>query len=115
MRTIRLASFMVVSLGAFAFSAQAQTDCPADKVCLTQEQAARYLTFEDTVKAQEKEILALKQAVLDQKLVTMDVKIELAKYIGENTVLKQSIVRCDADKEMLIKFGRVKKNGFLVF
>ena len=92
-----------------------QTDCPADRVCLTRDQAAKYLTMEDTVKAQEAEILALKKAVLDQKEVTVDVKIELARTVGELTAVKQAIVRCDADKEMLIKFGRVRKFGLINF
>ena len=115
MRTIRLASFMVVVLGAFALSVQGQTDCPPDKVCLTQAQAAKYLTLEDTVKAQQNEILALKQAVLDQKLVTMDVKIELARTVGELTGAKQALVRCDVDKDLLVKYGRVRKLGLINF
>lgn len=84
------------------------TDCPPDKVCLTQEQAAKYLTLEDTVKAQEKEILSLKGAVLDQKLVTVDAKIALAEKSGENTALKQQIVDLRADNQFLLTNGRKK-------
>lgn len=114
MRKLWLFSILLFIAGCVTASGQT-TDCPADKVCLTQQQAAKYLTLEDTVKAQENEILALKQAVLDQKLVTMDVKIELAKTVGQLTATQQAIVQCNVDKEMLIKFGRVKKNGFINF
>lgn len=107
------ASLLVLMVG--TISGYAQTDCPADKVCLTQAQAAKYLTLEDTVKAQEIEILALKKAVLDQKEVTVDAKIALAEKSGENTVLKQQIVGCNADKELLIKYGRVRKFGLINF
>jgi hypothetical protein len=90
-------------------------DCPPDKVCLTQAQAAKYLQLEDELTAVKKENLALQQAVLDQKLVTMDAKIELARTVGELTGAKQALVRCDVDKEMLIKFGRVRKFGLINF
>lgn len=100
----------------FVVATHAQTtDCPADKVCLTQAQAAKYLTLEDTVKAQEIEILALKKAVLDQKEVTVDAKIALAEKTGELIGARQQIVECSQTKELLIKFGRVRKFGLINF
>lgn len=103
--------FILVAAG----SANGQTECPADRVCLTQAQAAKYLTLEDTVKAQEAEILALKKAVLDQKEVTVDAKIALAEKTGELIGAKQQIVECSQTKELLIKYGRVRKFGLINF
>lgn len=103
------------TLSATAQTASTAQDCPVDRVCLTQAQAAKYLTLEDTVKAQENEILALKKAVLDQREVTVDAKIALAEKTGELIGAKQQIVECSQDKEMLIKFGRVRKFGLINF
>lgn len=108
--------FILILFFASALTALSQsTDCPTDRVCITKDQAAKYLTLEDTVKAQENEILALKKAFLDQKEVTVDVKIEFARTVGELTGAKQSLVTCNADKEMLIKYGRVRKFGLINF
>lgn len=106
--------FLIVIAGYGAALGQT-TDCPADRVCLTREQAAKYLTLEDEKKALEKENLALRQAILDQKEVTVDVKIALAEKTGELIGAKQQIVECSADKELLIKFGRVRKFGLINF
>lgn len=93
----------------------AQTvDCPPDKVCLDRDQAAKYLTIEDTLKATEKENLALKQALIDQKGLTVDVKIELAKVIGEKTGAEQQVVRLTAMVEFLNKNGRKKCGIFSI-
>lgn len=100
-----LAILLLVAVAARSASAQV-SECPADKVCLSQQQAAKYLTLEDTTKAQETEILALKQAVLDQKLVTMDAKIALAEKSGENSILKQQLVDVRGDFQYLLAHGR---------
>lgn len=113
MRIVLCASFVLFA--GIVSHAQTDTPCPTNRVCITQAQAAHYLTLEDTVKALENENLALKKAVLDQKEVTVDVKIEFARTVGELTGAKQAIVNCNADKEMLIKFGRVRKFGLINF
>jgi hypothetical protein len=88
------------------------TNCPADKVCLDRDQAAKYLVIEDTLKATEKELMDVKQALLDQKGLTVDVKIELAKVMGEKTGAEQWVVRLTAMVEFLNKNGRKKCGVF---
>lgn len=113
---MQLIGWTLMAIFLFSLATRAQsTDCPSDKVCLTQAQAAKYLTLEDTVKAQEIEILALKKAVLDQKEVTVDAKIALAEKTGELIGAKQQIVECSQTKELLIKYGRVRKFGLINF
>lgn len=99
----------------FALSASAQTDCPPDKVCITPEQARHYLNLEDTAKAKDAEIATLKNALADQKNITADIKIELAKAIGEKTGAEQQVVRLSAIVDLLLKSVRPKKIGLINF
>jgi hypothetical protein len=112
---MRCLIILAVLMTAFASYADGQTtDCPPDKVCLTQQQAAKYLALEDEKRAIERENLTLKQAVLDQKEVTVDVKIELAKQIGEKTGAQSEAVRLQAIVDFLLKNGRKKCGVFSI-
>lgn len=88
--------------------------CPPDKVCLDRDQAAKYLTIEDTLKATEKENLTLKQAVLDKSIEILNVKIDLARVMGEKTGSDQMVVRLQAQNEFLLKNGRKKCGVFSI-
>lgn len=112
--------FVLVSLVLLIGQAQAQ-DCPPDRVCMTKDQAAHYLTLEDTVKAKDAELVAkdgeiatLKVALADQKNITADVKIELAKTVGEKTGAEQALIRRNAEFEFLLKNGRKKCTLFSI-
>lgn len=100
----------------FAIAVVAQTtECPADRVCLTREEAIEYLTLADKAKAQEAEIAVLRQAVADREKLTTDLKIELARISGEKTQLEADRVRWTAVIDVLIKSARPKKNGLINF
>jgi hypothetical protein len=98
---------------ATATIAHAQAACPPDRVCITVEQARQALLDRDTVKAQESQILDLKKAILDEKSITLDVKIELAKTTGQLTGVQGENVTLRALVDVLIKNARPKKNGFI--
>lgn len=99
---------------ACVLSANAQTDCPLDKVCLSPEAARAALEAGDKVTALETEVQTLRIAVLDQKGITNDVKIELAKQIGEKTGAQAEAARLSAIVEFLLKNGRKKCYGICV-
>lgn len=110
---IRFFIYLAVVLIAGAVFGNAQTtDCPLDKVCMTVGQARQALVDSDTVKAQVAEIATLKLALADQKNITADIKIELAKAIGEKTGAEQMVVRLTAIIEFLQKNGRKKCGTF---
>lgn len=114
MRMVRLASFMVIALGAFAFSVHAQ-DCPPDKVCLSREAALKALADADRVKALEAEIKVKDQAYADLGKLLNDMRVEFARCSGETTILKQRAVSDAAMIELLSKLVRPKKIGFINF
>ena len=93
--------------GVVGVSAQAN-DCPADKVCLSRAAAQKALVDADTVKAQAAEIAVLKQALLDEKLVAVKLKIEFAEKSGELTALKQNAVSDRAIIDLLLKNTKKK-------
>lgn len=96
----------------FTIAANAQTECPVDKVCISPQAARTALENADLVKAQADEIMTLREAVIKQKEVTIDVKIELAKAIGELTGAKQEVIRVQANLEFILLHGRNKCGGF---
>lgn len=89
------------------------TDCPADKVCISREAAVKLLQADDRAKALEAENAVLKQAVEDHKAIETTLKIELAKMSGELTGSQQMNVRQTAIIDVLIKFVRPKKVGLI--
>lgn len=109
--------FLTAAFGLlFAAGVVAQTtDCPADRVCLTREEAIEYLTLADKAKAQEAEIAVLRQAVADREKLTTELKIELARISGEKTQLEADRVRWTAVIDALLKNARPKKNGLINF
>jgi hypothetical protein len=113
--TIWRSTFVAVFLCLLAVTASSQTvsTCPAGFVCITPEAARAALIAQDTVKAQENQILDLKKAILDEKSITLDVKIELAKTTGQLTGVQGENVTLRALVDVLIKNARPKKNGFI--
>jgi hypothetical protein len=96
----------------FSVVSVAQSDCPADKVCISPEAARKALADADLVEAQKKEIDVLKQALADQKNVAADVKIELARTMGEKTRLEIEVPRLSALLEVCMKKRGVKVGLF---
>lgn len=111
-RSIWLIACLFTLAGASMAQDPAAIDCPADRVCITLDQARQALVDADTVKAQANEILTLKQALIDQKEVTVDIKIELARVMGEKTGADQAVVRLQAQNEFLLKYGRKRCGVF---
>lgn len=119
---IKRTTFVLIALVLFSYAVAGQSsDCPSDRVCLTREQAAHYLTLEDTVKAKDAEIAAknneiatLKLQVVEQKEITVDVKIALAREVGEKTGAQQALMQKNAEFEFLLKNGRKKCSAFSV-
>lgn len=85
--------------------AGAQTN---DCVCISRAAAEKALVDADTVKAQAAEIAVLKQALLDEKLVAVKLKIEFAEKSGELTALKQNAVSDRAIIDLLLKNTKKK-------
>lgn len=100
----------------FAIAVVAQTtECPADRVCLTRDEAVEYLTLADRAKALEAEVAVLRQAITDKDKIAEGLKIELARISGEKTQLEADRVRWTAVIDVLIKSARPKKNGLINF
>lgn len=104
---IRLLSILTVAL-LLAYHASAQTECPKTLVCITVEQARQALIDSDTVKAQAIEIKALKDARELDKAELQNLRIELAKIMGDKTGAEQMVVRLTAIVDVLLK-GQKKK------
>lgn len=98
----------LVALGAFASSAQGQTECPADKVCISREAALKALADADRVKALESEILVKDKAIEDFRDELNKMRIEFARVSGEATALKSNAVRDAALIELLLKYTKKK-------
>jgi hypothetical protein len=114
---IRLLIILAVTiwLSLTASNVSAQTECPPDKVCLTIEQARQALIDSDTVKAQQVEIKAQKDAIELYKAEIANLRIELAKMTGDKTGAEQMIVRLTAIVDFMLKNGRTKKYGLINF
>lgn len=95
--------------GVVGVSGQVNLDnCPADKVCISREAAVRLLAADDRAKALEAELVVLKQAVEDHKKIETDLKIELAKAIGEKTGLEKNAVSDRAIIDLLLRSVKKK-------
>jgi len=115
MKQIAICIFCIIL---FAISASGQTDCtvtPRDCALVSKAALVKALTDSDTVKAQAAEIMTLREAVVKQKEVTVDVKIELAKAIGQLTGAQQELVSARAMLDFVMKNGRNKCGGFTIF
>jgi hypothetical protein len=108
--------FIAISILLFAsvcFANAQRTDCPPDRVCITEAQARQALIDADTVKAQAAEIAAKDQAITDLKAELANLRIELAKTTGEKTGAEQQVVRQSAIVDLLLKYTRPKKIGLI--
>lgn len=92
----------------FVFTAHAQSDCPAGKVCLSPEAARKALQDSDLVEAQKAEIKVKDDAIDAYKKEIATLRIELAKAVGEKTGAEQMNVRLTAIVDVLLK-GQKKK------
>lgn len=108
--------FAIVLSFIFAVAAAAQKpECPKDYVCLTADEARRYLALEDEAKAREAQIAAQKQAIDDLNKLVNDLKLELVKATAEKTGAEQMNIRLTAIIDFMLKNGRVKKIGLINF
>jgi hypothetical protein len=106
-------TLLVYLLLAVSASAQTVTDCPADRVCLTREQAIEYLTYRDENSALRKDAAVKDQAIADLQKLVADIKIDLARVSGEKSQLEADRVRWTAVIDILIKQSRPKKIGLI--
>ena len=108
--------FILIALVLLIGQAQGQvSDCPADKVCLTREQAVEALQNRDKVKALEEREKALEEARKIDAETIANLKLELAKMTGDKTGAEQMIVRLSAIVDFMLKNGRTKKYGIINF
>lgn len=114
-----LKNILLASVTCFllTLAANAQTPTPTpDTVTISRQAALKCLEDSDTVKAQATEITALKKAIDDYKALVNDLKVDVAKYAGENTALKSAAVRTDAIIDALLRNYKARnKFGLLVF
>lgn len=96
-----------------AFSANAQTECPENMVCISREAAIRANQALDENPALKDEIKALKEARAADEAAINKLKVETARMSGENSQLKQQQVRDAALIELLVKMVRPKQNGLI--
>lgn len=112
MRKLFIISLIILCFSIVANAQDAQ--CPSGMVCISPEAAKAAVVAHETVKAQAAEILTLREAVIKQKEITADVKIELAKAIGNLTGSQQEAVSQRAIIEFLLKNGRKRCAPFAI-
>jgi hypothetical protein len=108
----KCAAILILIFASALVANSQQTGCPPQLVCISPEAARKALQDSDTVEAQRKEIETLRQAVIDQRFVTADVKIELAKAMGEKTQLEIANLRLDGNLTVCMKKRAVKVGIF---
>jgi hypothetical protein len=108
MKNLTIISVITFAFLVFAGSASAQSECPADKVCISREAAIKALADADKVTALEKESEAKDKAIADIRKELNDMRIEFARVSGENTGLKTSAVRMDAILDLALKNTKKK-------
>ena len=106
------------AITAFAIMANAQSanDCPtmpSGYACVSVDSIRNALADAEKVKALEAEINTLKDAVLKQREAAVDVRVELAKTIGQLTATQAEIIACRSVNEVLIRQTRNKRVGFI--
>lgn len=96
----------------FSLTAYSQ-DCPPDKVCISREAAIKALQTDDELKAVKVELKAKDEAIEALKTEINNLRVELAKEVGEKTGREQMIGRLTALVDILVKQVRPKKNAFI--
>lgn len=89
--------------------------CPEGYVCITIEQAKQALIDSETVKNQAAQIAAQETRIAGCKDEIATLRVELAKLTGEKTGSDQMVVRLTAIIDFMMKNGRTKKYGIIVF
>ena len=112
---IKFGVAVLMVLGVCTLPGMAQSDCPADKVCISREAAQKALENADRVKALEAEIKVKDKALEDLKQLLADMRVNYAECKGESTILKQRAVSDAAMIELLSKLVRPKKIGLINF
>ena len=100
-------------LGLFVLDGYSQTECPADKVCISPAAARQALVDSDTVKAQQTQIAAQDQAIADLKTELNNMRVRFAEVSGEATALRQNAVSDRAIITVLLQSVRPKKIGLI--
>lgn len=102
--------YLLIFIGFITAGTALGQECPHPSGCVTisREAAIKALADDATVKAQAAEIAVLKQALLDEKLVAVKLKIEFAEKSGELTALKQNAVSDRAIIDLLLKNTKKK-------
>lgn len=107
---ILIATAILILAGAATANAQ-----QSETVTITREAAIKCLQDSDKLKAVEAEVAAKDQAIEDYKKLVTDLKVELAKAVGEKTGSEQMVVRLTAIIDFMLKNGRTKKYGVINF
>jgi len=106
---------IAISFFIFGITANAQTACPENLVCISREAALKALADSDENKALKAEVAVKNQAIEDFRKELNNMRIQFAEKSGENTALKQNSVSDRALIEILIKYARPKKIGLNIF
>lgn len=111
--TVLLITVFVCGLAGTSFG-QAPSQCPVGFVCISPDAARKALQDSDLVTAQAAELAVKDAAIADHKKLEADLKIELAKAIGEKTQLEAAAVRYTAIIDALLRnFKKSHKFGIL--
>lgn len=108
------AILLLIFACAISAHSQAASDCPSNMVCISAEAARTALKNADLVEAQKTEIGVLTQAIEDYKKLAADLKIEIAKAVGEKTQLESQLVRYNAIIDLLLKNTKRKCYPFSI-
>lgn len=97
--------FLLILLVPLSVKAQ---ECPADKVCISREDAQKAIVAVQENTALKEEVKAKDKAFDDLTKELNKMRIEFAEKSGENTALKQNAVADRAIIELLLKNTKKK-------
>lgn len=111
--------FFILALCLFlAYAANAQDATPSpthETVTISRRAAIECLACADENAALKKQIAVLEQALKDKDGIITDLKVELAKVVGEKTQIEADRVRWLSVIELLLKNSRRKNIGLITF
>lgn len=115
--TVNAIVVILFALGTTAAFSQTVTDCPHPNGCvvISVEAARKALETSDALEAEKKLTAAKDVAINDLKNELDQMRLELAKAIGEKTGNEQMVVRLTAIIDFMLKNGRTKKYGLINF
>lgn len=123
MKSDTLRFFTILAIVLFlCYSANAQDatpsptqTAPGETVTISRKAAIECLVCADENAALKKQIATLEQALKDKDGIITDLKVELAKAVGEKTQMEADRIRWNAIIEILIKNSRKKSIGLIAF